>query len=238
MIAARQQDAAVLAAAYRDGDTLILSIDGLQPEKGHETLSVVRELRAKRVWFGEALLSSTTAAIQRLVVKAQQWAEQLGKSVVWWTSDKQEAFLQAIAAVFPDVPHRYCQNHFLRDVAKEVLAADSHAKVPMRTKVRGLRAIERDVLTQRRPADEMATTPTVVTPPAVTPPAAGVVAVPLGDASAVVLDYCTTVRGLLNDSQGGPLAPPGLRRAEALTEVRDSIQRNVDAKKGGVRKSN
>src|SRR5947199_5213155 len=40
MVAARQQDAAVLAHAYRGDDALILTIDGLQPEKGHETLYV------------------------------------------------------------------------------------------------------------------------------------------------------------------------------------------------------
>jgi hypothetical protein len=38
MLAARQQDAAQLAAAYQNLDTLVLTIDGLQPEKGHETL--------------------------------------------------------------------------------------------------------------------------------------------------------------------------------------------------------
>lgn len=38
MLAARQQDAQVLAEAYRDVEGLVLSIDGLQPEKGHETL--------------------------------------------------------------------------------------------------------------------------------------------------------------------------------------------------------
>ena len=49
-----------LAAAYADGDAVSLAIDGLQPEKGHETLYVVRELERKRVWFAEALLSSAT----------------------------------------------------------------------------------------------------------------------------------------------------------------------------------
>jgi hypothetical protein len=57
-------------------------------------------------------------------------------------------------------------------------------------------------------------------------------------AGAVVLDYCAAVRGILNDDQGGPLHPPGLRMAEALAEVRDSIQRNLDEKKGGSRRSN
>ena len=42
-------------------DDIILSIDGLQPEKGHETLYVVRELTQKRVWFAEPLLSATAA---------------------------------------------------------------------------------------------------------------------------------------------------------------------------------
>jgi hypothetical protein len=244
MVAARQQDAAVLADAYRGIDGLILSIDGLQPEKGHETLYVVRELRAKRVWFGEALLSSTAAEVRRLVTQAKQWAEQLGKPVQLWMSDKQDAFVTAIAAEFPGVPHRYCQNHFLRDVAEEVLEADSHAKVQMRRKVRGLRAIERDVLAQRRATDatDKASPAEAVPVEAVPVEAVPVEAVPVEaapvEASAVVLDYCTAVRGILNDDQGGPLHPPGLRMAEALTEVRASIQRNLAAKKGGAPRRN
>ena len=78
-----------------------------------------------------------------MIVQAKQWAEILGKHVILWVSDKQDAFVTGIAAEFPEVPHRYCDNHFLRDAAKPVLDADSHAKVQMRKKVRGLRGIER-----------------------------------------------------------------------------------------------
>jgi MULE transposase domain len=268
MVAARHQDAAQLAAAYQQLDALVLTIDGLQPEKGHETLYVVRELQGKRVWFAEPLLSSTTAEIQRLVVKAKQWAEQLGKPVVLWMSDKQEAFVQAIAAEFPQVPHRYCQNHFLRDVAKPMLAADSHAKVQMRRKVRGLRAIERDILAEQPAASGGVTNPPlerpatasggvtnlplectaaasggVTNPPLERPatvaaivPSASTTVAALAPAATVVLDYCAAVRGILNDDQGGPLEPPGLRMADALGEVRASLQRNLEAKKGGARR--
>jgi hypothetical protein len=59
MLAARQQDLQVLAQEYAAGDQLSLTIDGSQPEKGHETLYVVRELTLKRVWFAEALVSSS-----------------------------------------------------------------------------------------------------------------------------------------------------------------------------------
>ena len=57
-------------------------------------------------------------------------------------------------------------------------------------------------------------------------------------AAPVVLDYCTAVKGILNDDQGGPLHPPGLRMAEALREVRQSLERNLQRKKGGARKAN
>ena len=146
MLAARQQDPEVLRRQYESVDEIILSIDGLQPEKGHETLYVVRELTQKRVWFAEALISATADEVRRLIAKAKEWAESLGKPVGLWLSDKQDAFVTGIAAEFPDVPHRYCDNHFLRDVAKPVLEADSHAKVQMRKKVRGLRKIEQAVL--------------------------------------------------------------------------------------------
>jgi|SRR5262245_19223173 len=236
MVAARHQDATRLAAAYRDIDRLVLTIDGLQPEKGHETLYVVRELRGKRVWFAEALLSSATAEVQRLLRQAKQWAGQLSKPVELWLSDKQDAFVQGIAAEFAGVPHRYCQNHFLRDVAKPVLEQDSHAKVQMRRRVRGLRDIERQVLQQRR-AEPPAEPGAAAEPPA-QPAGAGGAAPVADEAGQVVLDYCAAVRGILNDDQGGPLHPPGVRMAEGLQEVRASLQRSLDAQKGGVRTSN
>src|SRR5712691_8139607 len=151
MLAARQEDPAALRRQYQAVAEIILSIDGLQPEKGHETLYVVRELTQKRVWFAEPLISATANEVRRLIAKAKEWAAALGKPVALWLSDRQDAFVTGIAAEFPDVPHRYCANHFLRDVAKPMLEADSHAKVHMRSKVRGLRGIEREILQQRRP---------------------------------------------------------------------------------------
>jgi hypothetical protein len=273
MVAARHQDQSLLAEHYNDIASLVLTIDGLQPEKGHETLYVVRELRGKRVWFAEALLSSSAEEVQRLIAKAKDWAQQLGKPVELWMSDKQDAFVKGIALEFPDTPHRYCQNHFLRDLAKPVLEQDSHQKVKMRKKVRGLRDIEKQVLEDRRKAQEEAdpvkrdnAAAATVTPasdvgsgpecvvadtatarqagtgtPGGCEPAEAVKAASAeatkGEAGQVVLDYCASVRGILNDDQGGPLHPPGIRMAEALQEVSESLQRNLEAKKGGGARS-
>jgi hypothetical protein len=238
MLAARQQDPESLRRHYAATAELILCIDGLQPEKGHETLDVVRELTGKRVWFAEPLLSATAAEVRRLIAKAREWAESLGKPVALWLSDKQDAFVTGIAAEFPDVPHRYCDNHFLRDLAQPVLEADSHAKVQMRKKVRGLRTIEQAVLA--RPEAEPKEDLTPAAPEATVPAPAVTDRSPaeVDPVGSVVLDYCAAVRGILNDDQGGPLHPPGLRMAEALTEVHASLQRNMGAKKGGSRRSN
>ena len=115
------------------------------------------------------------------------------------------------------------------------------SKVAMRKKVRGLRKIEQAVLkrqsveeSQRHAPDDSVVMTSVGVGPMDTP-----AAVPDADsADGVVLAYCAAVRGILNDDQGGPLHPPGLRMAEALGEIRESIQRNVDEQKGGSPNSN
>jgi hypothetical protein len=275
MLAARQHDVANVRRAYANIDAVDLTIDGLQPEKGHETLYTVRELRAKRVWFAESLISSSEAEVRRLLVRAREMAQQLGKPIRLWMSDKQEAFVKGIAAEFDGTPHRYCGNHFLRGLAKPTLEADSTAKVQLRKKVRGLRDIERQVLPNRHdsattedalgptPSESEKEDPPTVSPTCVVAPADGVaetdaisvarvaeVARPeptaplprreaeqtgtgVTAATAVVRDYCAAVRGILNNDQGGPLEPPGIVMAEALTEVRASLQRNLDLHKPG-----
>lgn len=246
MVAARESVPEHLAAEYREVEDIVLSVDGLQPEKGHEALYVVREHRLKRVWFAVPLLSSTTEELKQHVFKlAAAWAASLGKPVRLWISDKQEAFVAGIAAIFPGVSHRYCKNHFLRDLAKPVLEKDSHAKVQMRHKVRGLRNVERRILDERRhtlesPDASHASVPSTLTDDTTSSrgatPGASTKEGPDASrvqAQEVVLGYAAAIRGILNDDQGGPLDPPGLRMAAALDEVRDSLQRCMGQEKGG-----
>ncbi len=254
MRAARQHDPEQLAEAYRDIGSLVLTLDGLQPEKGHETWYVVRELMCKRVWCAAPLLSSATQEVRRLILLARPWAAHVDKPVRAWRSDQPDACVTAMADECVGVPHRDCHHHFLRDVAQPVLDMDRQAQGKMRSKVRGLRAIERRVLADRR---QVATpdpplpqespqgddTPRIDPSEAATavpcaPGALGLATTrnaPVEDeAGEVVIGYCAAVRGILNDSQGGPLRPPGLRMSEALQDVRDSLDRNLQAQKGGL----
>ncbi len=219
MVAARHQHPQELATLYRDAKEIVLTIDGLQPEKGHETLYVVREVTQSRVWFAEPLLSGASDEIRRLFTRATEIADGLGLNVVLWISDKQDAFVKCVAEMFPDVPHRFCTNHFFRDLAKPVLALDSTAKKKMRAKIRGLRALERDVL-EAQQAHKRESIDNI--DPVNTAAASSSLA---GDSGAVVLDYCSAVRGILNDNHGGPSNPPGIRMVDALVDVQESLAR-------------
>ena len=103
-----------------------------------------------------------------------------------------------------------------------MLEADSHAKVQMRRKVRGLRKVEKKLLANATAEADTSTQ---------------AVAADAAEADAerrqIALDYSAAIRGILNDDQGGPLHPPGLRMAAALDQVGQSIQRSLLDKKGG-----
>ena len=227
MVAARHQDRQELADIYRDTQEVVLTIDGLQPEKGHETLYVVREVTDNRVWFAEPLLSGATDEIRKLFVRAKQIADTLGLKVVLWISDKQDAFVKCVAELFPEVPHRFCDNHFFRDLAKPVLHIDSTAKKKMRAKIRGLRALEREVL-ETQSADQAEPNTESCSPDA--PETTSSLS---GEGGRVVLDYCSVVRGILNDNHGGPYNPPGIRMVDALSDVQQSLDRIASSGKVG-----
>ena len=78
---------------------------------------------------------------QETVCPRQTPGRTLHLNVVLWISDKQDAFLKCVAAEFPGVPHRYCENHFFRDLAKPVLDLDSTAKTKMRGKNPGFEGL-------------------------------------------------------------------------------------------------
>ncbi len=203
MTAERHQDLDRLKEIYKDVEEIDLTINGLQPEEGHETLYVVRELKKERVWFAEPLVSSSNNEVQELFKRAKAQCEQLGVKVRCWMTDKQAAFVSGIKKIFPDAEHRYCQNHFIRDFAQAMTEIDSKAKVQMRKKVRGLCTIEKEVIEKQKSKKVTEVE------------------------ARVVLDYCTAIKGILKDGKGGPLRPLGLRMYEGLQEVYDSLETNL-----------
>jgi hypothetical protein len=121
---------------------VILAIDGLQPDVGHEVLWVLRDCLCGEVLLARSLLS---ARQQDLAALLAQVRDAVGVPVVGAISDGQHSIRKAIAQALPGVPHQLCQFHYLREAARPIYEADRHAKKELKKKVRQVRGIERSV---------------------------------------------------------------------------------------------
>ncbi len=99
---------------------LILSIDGIQPDKGNETVYLVRDLLTGRVLAAENVRFSDTPTITALL----QPIYDLNLPVIGAISDAQESLLQAIAGLWPAREHQICQFHYLREASRPMYELD------------------------------------------------------------------------------------------------------------------
>ncbi len=119
-----------LAQAKKNGG-IIVSVDGIQPEKGNETVYVVRDALTGRVLAASQVTSSETAVMKALLAPVGA----LGVKVLGTMTDAQESELLAVEEVWPEVPHQVCQFHVLRDASKSAFEADKQVKTAMRKKL-------------------------------------------------------------------------------------------------------
>jgi len=131
---------------------VILALDGLQPDVGHEVLWVLRDCLSGAVLLARSLLSATQPDLAVLLRTVRQ---NLSVPIVGIISDGQLSIRGAVAEVFPDVPHPLWHFHDLREAAKPIYDADRHAKKELKKRVRGVRPIERRLEGRSDPAAEV-----------------------------------------------------------------------------------
>ncbi len=132
---------------------VVLAIDGLQPDVGHEVLWVIRECLSGEVLLARPLLSAAESDLAALVCEV---LAVLPVPIVGVISDGQQSLRKAVASALPGVPHQLCQFHYLREAGHFIFEADRHAKKELKKQVRGIRPIERQ-LEGRTDAEAVAT---------------------------------------------------------------------------------
>lgn len=142
LVALHLADESRLQEQLRRQGRVILAIDGLQPDVGHEVLWVLRDCLSSEVLLARSLLSATTDDLATLVQEVKDAVPVPIRGVI---SDGQQPIRRAVQRVLPGVPHQLCQFHYLREAAKPVYEADRHAKKLLKKEVRGVRPIERSV---------------------------------------------------------------------------------------------
>jgi hypothetical protein len=172
---------------------VILALDGLQPEVGHEVLWVVRDCLSEEILLARPLLSSTQGDLTALLKEVKELLTELVVSVKGIISDGEETIGSAVAFVFPNVPHQLCQFHYLKDATKPLYEADRNAKTQLKKQLRGVRPIERALEEHPTPEND------------------------------AIRGYCLAVRAALTDDGRSPLHPSGLKLHDRVTLVSDSI---------------
>lgn len=131
-----------LRRVTRPHGRVILALDGLQPDVGHEVLWVLRDCLSGAVLLARCLLSATQEDLAALLREVQSALPVPISGVV---SDGQHSIRKAVAEALPGVPHQLCHFHYLREAARPIYEADRHAKKELKKRVRGVRPIERSV---------------------------------------------------------------------------------------------
>src|SRR3954447_13774525 len=142
LLAVSLTDSGRLRGLLASQGRVILALDGLQPDVGHEVLWVVRDCLSGEVLLARSLLSGTANDLAPLLCAV---AQAVGVPVAGVVSDGQTSIRRAVERALPGVPHQLCQFHFLREATLPVFEADRHAKVQLKAQIRGIRRLERAV---------------------------------------------------------------------------------------------
>jgi hypothetical protein len=139
-----KEDQPWLAQVKKNGG-IIVSVDGIQPEKGNETVYLVRDACTGRVLSAENVTSSETAVMKTLLAPVVA----LGVKVLGTITDAQESERLSVQELWPEVPHQVCQFHALRDASQGAFEADKQVKTAIRKKLQPkVRAVRKQLKKQ------------------------------------------------------------------------------------------
>lgn len=183
---------------------IIVSVDGIQPDKGNETIYLVRDALTGRVLAAENVTSSETAVMKALLAPVVA----LDVPVLGTITDAEVCELMAVEQLWPDIPHQVCQFHVLREASRPAYEQDRKIKTALRKqlqpKIKDLRAQVKGQLAGATGAE--------------------------AEQLAVLDDYALGVLTALNRDGTLPFEYPAVRTGEDLDEVETSLQQL--AKKG------
>jgi hypothetical protein len=189
----------------RKNKGLLLSIDGIQPDRGNETIYLVRDVLTGRIVTADNVTESTKERLKPILAPVVA----LGLPVIGVISDAQPTELQAVADLWPGTPHQICQFHALREAGRLIFVLDQRTKTEMRVRMQQKTHEYRQNLHKRvreakekqdQNEQEMAQLE-------------------------VLEEYAAMVEGALNVESLAPFDYGGLAMQEALTHIQTSLSR-------------
>jgi len=194
----------------RKNKGIVLSIDGIQPDKGNETIYLLRDVLTGRILHADTVTESTKERLKELLAPVVA----LEVPVMGVISDAQPTELQAVAELWPNVPHQICQFHAIREAGRLIYNADHRVKTDMRISMQErTHAYRHDLHKRLREAEESKTEhEQEITQ------------------LQILEEYAATVEGALNVESQAPFHYGGLATQEALIQIQASLEK---LEKGG-----
>src|SRR5256714_3086163 len=115
----------------RTNKGIVLSIDGIQPDNGNETIYLMRDVLTGRILHAENVTDSTKERLKQILAPVVA----LNVPILGVISDAQPTELQAVAELWPNIPHQICQFHALREAGRLIYNADHRVKTDMRIRM-------------------------------------------------------------------------------------------------------
>jgi hypothetical protein len=177
---------------------LLISLDGIQPDKGNETIYLVRDLLTGRLLAAENVTSTTKESIKRLLAPVVA----LEQPILGVISDAQESQLQAVAEQWPGTPHQICQFHAIKEAGRLIYVLDHRIKTDMRIRMQQKTHEYRQDLHRRLPLAQGQEATQLV----------------------VLEEYAATVEGALNLDSTAPFEYGGLAMQDAVSQIHSSLE--------------
>ena len=123
----------------RSSGRIILSLDGAQPIKKEPSLWVFSDRLTGNVLLAKNLETAPASVLCKLFKEIEN---QYGVPIIAVVSDKQQNIVNAVKQFKPNIPHAYCQFHFLNHVVEPIASKDSYLKRSLRYAVRKLSIVQ------------------------------------------------------------------------------------------------
>ena len=189
----------------RKNKGIVLSIDGIQPDNGNETIYLMRDVLTERILHAENVTESTKERLKQILAPVVA----LKVPILGVRSSAQPTELQAVAELWPDVPHQICQFHALREAGRLIYNADHRVKTDMRISMQQKTHEYRHNLHKRlREAEEQKERKEQEL-----------------KQLHILEDYAAMVEGALNIDGLKPFGYAGLEMQEALTHIQTSLEK-------------
>jgi hypothetical protein len=176
---------------------IIVSIDGIKPDVGNETIYLVRDALTGRLLNAENVTDSSVSRLKEILAPVKS----IKVSVLGTISDAQASEVQALEQLWPDVPHQTCQFHALDKASRPIFKADNKIKNEMRESIQdSVRNVRKQICQQKGEVSEAE-----------------------AEQLEILDDYAVGIQAALGRKGKAPFEYASVEAADALEEIATSL---------------